>query len=347
MEVYNCNKATCKRKSRIKTCGTCKQKIQFNVKCPTQIPPVFPKTEVDFRRLTVGNGFGPLANQFTATVPAGTQSLYVIACAAGGGGGGQVTEIFSYFILFLQIAQTVQAAGGGGGGFRTEFARPYAAAVGFPTTLDIIVGTASPVPTDLTTGFGIDGGDSCVTFSPVVAGFPPVLAKGGKGGCGAKSTGNAAGFAGNGSPGGNGGGGAGAATLFTVPNTPLAFGVGGVGFQQENGEDGDLALGGNGGLNLLSGSAGVVSAEAASGGGGGGGSGVGIRSSGGPGGPAGTALVSNAGGDFRIQNSCGGGGGCGVYTPAFAEVGTTITKSGGVAAHGFVELFFHIFPPAT
>ena len=245
----------------------------------------------------------------------------------------------------------MQAAGGGGGGRLTGFGRPYT--VGNPTKLNVTVGAASPVPTDPTTGIGFDGGDSLVLFTPVVAGFEEVRARGGKGGGVAKSTSNEVGFAGAGSPGGNGGGGGGGALLLTLPlpGTILPFGVGGVGLEQESGGDGeggtDPMLGGDGGFNLLSGSVGSNSAAGINGGGGGGGSGVVVAFSGGVGGPQGSLLVSNAGGDFRIQDTGAAGAGCGVYLPSAAELGTIIFNSGGLGANGLVEIWFYIFPPAT
>nr|QBK92211.1 MAG: hypothetical protein LCPAC304_05580 [Pithovirus LCPAC304] len=306
---------------------------------------------MDYRRLTVGNGVGPLANEYTITVPAGAQSITVQAHGGGGGGGGQFSTIFEYNTgIIVPITQNVQAAGGGGGGRLTGFFRPYT--VGNPTTLTVTVGAASPVPTDPTTGFGFDGGESLVLFTPVVAGFEQVCAQGGKGGCVSKSTANEEGFAGAGSPGGNGGGGGGGAQLLTFPTTtPLPFGVGGLGLEQESGQDGEgganPVLGGNGGSNAFSGSPGSNSAAGINGGGGGGGSGVVVPNSGGIGGPPGDLLISNAGGDFRIQDTGAAGAGCGVYLPSAAELGTTIFKSGGLGANGLVEIWFYIFPLAT
>lgn len=346
MEVYDCNRSKFKCKTRVKRCGKCDEKISFNVRCPTVNQPLFPSPTIDYRRYTVGSGSGSLANQYTVTIPAGTMSMTTRVIGGGGGGGGQLSQIYLFTGQIVPVPQIVQGGGGGGSGRRTNFTRPYAPGIGFPTTLNIVVGAASTTPTDPLTGFGIDGGDSCINFTPAADGFEDVIAKGGKGGCVGMSTGDGEGIAGDGSDGGNGGGGGGGGVYPLVIPDPvvLPFGSGGIGLELESGTDGNTTLGGDGGFNTNSGSSGSASPSANFGGGGGGGSGVVTPSSGGLGGPPGDSMTSNAGGDFQVQDTGAGGGGAGIYTPELAEVGTIIFNSGGRGAHGVVEVWFTIFP---
>lgn len=370
MEVYNCNKSKYRCKSRVKKCGSCGQKIELSVKCPPPVVPLPPIAEVDYRKYTVGGGSGPLANQYEVAVPEGTQYITIRLLGAGGGGGGTMSEVFSFFCIALltEIPFVIPGAGGGGSGRCVDVSRPYTP--GFPTTLNIEVGAASLVPTD-PNGDGLPGGDSMVSFAPFVAGFEDVIAKGGAGGAGGKVLSTSSGIVsevGVGGQGGCGGGGGGAGNYFcenlpdgapvtpgpntilittpSVPGTlvPVNPAGGGLGLDLEDGETGNLITAGDGGNNVLSGSAGAAQASSTFGGGGGGAGGVLVASSGGIGGAAGDMGTSNVGGDFQIQDTGAAGAGAGIYTPVLAEVGSTIAVNGGLGAHGAVEVFFYIFP---
>jgi len=339
MEVYDCGKSDFKCKTRVKGKGRCGKKIDFSVKCPPPIAPLPPISTVIYQKYTVGGGGGTLSNMYDVTVPAGTYSIVFRVTGAGGGGGATASEIFEFF----DTAQIVQGGGGGGSGRMVEVTRPFAP--GFPNQLNIEVGFASETPYDPTTGVGIDGGDSIVTFSPECPGYEEIRGKGGKGGDVGKSFSSTSGQAGPGGNGGNGGGGGGEGLLISAGlEFPFPFGAGGAGLDRENGEDGNIDFGGAGGLNpTANGSSGISTVDAKVGVGGGGGAGVVFPNSGGLGGPPGSLGVSNAGGDFLIQNSGAGGGGAGIYQPTLAEIGTTIFSSGGRGAHGAVEVWFFIF----
>jgi len=339
MEVYNCGKSDFKCKTRVKSKGRCGKKIDFSVKCPPPIVPLPPTSSVIYQKYTVGGGGGTLANMYTVNVPAGTYTMTFRVTGAGGGGGSTASEIFQC----IDVAQFVQAGGGGGSGRAVEVTRPYAP--GFPNQLNIEVGVASATPSDPTTGMGVDGGDSIVTFTPECPGYEEIRGKGGKGGGVGKSTAIGEGQAGVGGDGGCGGGGAGEGLLTCgVMDFPFPLGAGGQGLDREDGEDGNIDFGGAGGLNpTANGSSGVSTVNAKFGGGGGGAVGVWCPNSGGKGGQPGSLGVSNAGGDFLIQHCGAGGGGAGLYQSTLAEVGTTIFSSGGRGANGAVDVWFYIF----
>lgn len=333
--MYNCDKCH-KRK-----CECCPN-ICVNVNQPRPIAPLPPVSKVIHEMYQVGSGSGPDQNQYTSNVPSGTQWVVVRSVGAGGGGGGQLSEIFDFGIIAV-TTQTVQGGGGGGSGRLAEFSRPWAP--GFPNTLNIEVGTANLVATDPTTGIGNPGNDSLVQYTPSMPGFEETRGVGGLGGGVGKSTGTQTGFAGEGAEGGNGGGGGGAFQFnitFSIPG-----GNGGFGKDRQNGDDGDITTGGDGGLNVNSGSTGQSGGGFEVGGGGGGGSGVVHPNSGGIGGPQGDMVTSNQGGDFQLQNTGAGGGGAGIYVPNFGELGSTINNSGGLGAHGFVEVYYYVFPTST
>jgi len=312
------------------------------VKCPPTPSPLTPVSDVIYQRYTVGGGDGPLMNMYTVDVPAGTQSITVRCIGGGAGGGASFGEIFQFDCDGTDKAQIVSAGGGGGGGRVGEVHRPWAP--GFPTQLNIEVGYASATPSDPVTGVGADGEDSIATFSPFCPGFEEVRAIGGKGGNPGMSVSPTSGIAGGGGDGGNGGGGGGGG-VYTCGGMafPFPFAVGGQGLDRDKGDDGDLSVGGDGGLNANSGSSGISVVGIEFGGGGGGAAGVVDPDSGGLGGPPGDLCTSNAGGDYRIQDTGAAGAGAGIYCPLLAEVGTTVFAPGGRGSHGRAEVWFYVY----
>lgn len=148
------------------------------------------------------------------------------------------------------------------------------------------------------------------------------------------STSGIAGHGGHGGIGSNGGGGA-AAAVITCGGMDFRFspGVGGLGLDRQSGGDGNDERGGDGGLNAGNGPSNL---------GGAGGAGPVDPDSGGLGGTLGDLSTSNAGGNYRIQNTGSGGAGAGTRDAALSEVGTTVFAPGGRAAHGRVEVWFYI-----
>lgn len=337
-----------KYKCKKKKCGSCRERIEFDVKCPPPINPLPNVSSVDHRRYTVGGGSGGSANKYTVSVPAGTQFITIRSVGAGGGGGGQLSEVVRYTGGLIDIAQPIQAGGGGGAGLVVDFSRPYSPGMSFPNTLNITVGPAATMATDLTTGRGNDGGDSIISFSPSVPGWEDICAVGGRGGGVGRSTGDGLGEAGEGGDGSLGGGGGGELCLLIgVPPTVILGAPGGTSKSGQNGEKGDNVTGGDGAQNPGSGSSGAAVPEYMAGGGGGGGSSLIAANSGGEGGPPGDIGTSNTGGDFKVQDSGAPGGGAGIYQPTLAEEGSTIFRSGGLAAHGVVDVWFYISMPPS
>jgi hypothetical protein len=326
--------------------GKCKSKIDFSVKVPSPFPPLPPKSNVVTQSYKVGGGEGPLLNQYTVSVPAGTQFITIRTVGAGGGGGGQLATVSTFFCpaLLSTIAQNIQGGDGGGSGRIVEWNRPFA--VGFPSQINIEVGAASSTPTDLSTGNGIDGGDSIISFTPTCPGFEKFRAPGGKGGTSGRTepdpsdpTAPGPQIPGNGGDGDNGGGGAGNGSYPCGIPVEVFAGSGGAGLDLVNGFEGDFTTGGDGGLNQNSGSVGA----SGFGGGGGGASSVLLENSGGVGGPAGDFMNSNNGGDAPSLDKGGGGGGAGLYQPDISEEGVTIFTNGGRGDHGVVDIFFYVF----
>lgn len=337
MGYQDCHTCTykCKKKH-----GKCRDKIEFDVKCPAPVLPLPNSSIVDYRKYTVGGGVGVRQNEYTVSIPSGTQFITVRCGGAGGGGGGIFSEVFEYTGGLINIVQPIQGGGGGAKGFLIESTRPYCEGMGFPTTINVTVGAAANVATDPLTGIGNDGDPSIVSFSPaLLPGWDDIKASGGKGGGVGKSTGDGEGFAGDGGNGGLAGGGGGELCLLIgVPPTIIPPGVGGNSKQGQDGDDGDLNKGGDGAENIDSGSLGtsIPLTFEAGGGGGGGGNGGGVG-----------GAVGDNGGDFNVQDSCAGGGGCGLFIPELSQVGTTISCSGGLGAHGFAELWFYISKPPS
>lgn len=347
MDYHNCCKSRYKCKSR--KCCKDKERIEFDIKCPPPLNPLPNVGSVDYRRYTVGGGGGALNNEYTTSVPVGTQFITVRVVGAGGGGGGQLSQIYRFTGGLIDIAQPVQGGGGGAAGFCFERNRPYGA--GCPATLDISVGAAATVATDPLTGKGNDGGPSIVSFSNPsnIPGWEDVCAFGGRGGGVGRSLGDGSGEAGCGGEGGLGGGGGGELCLLIAdPPTIIPGGPGGNSKQGQNGEDGNDVKGGDGATNVGSGSVGVaIPGNVNAGGGGGAANSLLALNSGGGGGPVGDMGTSNAGEDFKIQDVGAPGGGVGLYIPELSEEGSTIFRSGGRGGNGLAEVWFYITTPPS